>query len=299
MDGSETIDTNDPAALQTVADTADLAQAAAEKAVTEMNGSEAGETTALEALQFAVDAAKEAQAAAEKAAAKGSGWLDWFALIEHVPGLLLILVVIVILYKNRERLGGILDRVSGFKAMGVEIELSAKKELGKAVSLRTEIKTTVSGEKKNIKITEDDERRAIKRAVHAIDALKGQTALWVDDLPGNNRYEVQAFREFGLNVIQVVTNKAAVEQFKSGDLRADVVISDIKRPDGEPSGVDLLDDFVNNNIDVPIVYYITKVDEDDPLPAAQDGTTASGLTNRPDELIHLVLDVLERRWPLS
>ncbi len=211
----------------------------------------------------------------------------------------MVLIIIAIVYFNRKSLVDILERVSGLKMMGVEVQLNAKEQLSKAVGLETRIKTTVSGDKKKIKITEDDERRAIKRAAHMIDVLKGRTVLWVDDLPDNNLHEVQTLKELGLQVVQLVTNQAATDRLRSGDLRAHVVISDISRPDGQPNGLALLDEFADHDIDIPIIYYITRIDEGEPLPAANDGTTAFGLTNRPDELVHLVLDVLERRWPLS
>lgn len=256
-----------------------------------------------EALNFAVEAAKAAQIAAEKAAAQEP---DWWAivlkLIELGPGLLLTITVIVTLWFNRNRLGAILDRVSGFKAMGVEVQMDVAKSLSKAVSSLSDnlrIKTTVSGEVKNIRVTEDDERRALKRAEHVIDTLKDRSVLWVDDSPQNNVYEVHFFELLGLKVIQVTNNTDAISMLKYSGERIYSVFSDILRPIGEPSGIDLLESFAKNNINIPLIYYITKVDERKPWPAASNGAKAFGLTNRPDELVHLLLDVLERRWPLS
>ncbi len=257
-----------------------------------------------EALNFAVEAAKATQIAAEKAATQQPDW--WtitLKLLELSPGLLLTGTVIVTLWFNRNRLGSVLDRVSGLKAMGVEVQLDAVKSLSKAVtSLSNElrIQTTVSGKVKNIQVTEDDERRAIKRAEHAIDTLRDRSVIWVDDLPQNNVYEVHALELLGLKVIQVTNNWDAISLIKSSGQRIYVAISDIERPGGEPSGLDLLDSFAENNLDIPIIYYVTVVNNDKPWPATSNRETkAFGLTNRPDELVHLLLDVLERRWPLS
>lgn len=257
-----------------------------------------------EALNFAVEAAKAAQIAAEKAAAQEPDW--WtitLKLMELSPGLLLTGTVILTLWFNRNRLGAVLDRVSGLKAMGVEVQLDAVKSLSKAVASLSDdlrIQTTVSGEVKNIRVTEDDGRRAIKRAEYAIDALRNRAVIWVDDLPQNNVYEVHVLELLGLKVIQVTNNEDAISMIKSSSQRIHVAISDIGRPDREPSGLELLDSFAENSLDIPLIYYVTIVNKDKPWPSTSNRETkAFGLTNRPDELVHFLLDVLERRWPLS
>ena len=40
---------------------------------------------------------------------------------------------------------------------------------------------------------------------------------------------------------------------------------------------------------VPLIFYVSERDEEQPLPVG-----AFGLTNRPDTLVHLVIDALER-----
>ena len=259
---------------------------------------------ASEALNFAVEAAKASQIVAENAAAQETDWWSIvFKLMELGPGLLLTGTAIVTLWFNRNRLSAVLDRVSGFKAMGVEVQLAATFEsLNKAVSSLGDdvrIRTTVSGEEKGVQITEDDELRVIKRAENAIDVLRDRSVLWVDDLPQNNVHEVFTLELLGLKVIQVTDNSNAISMLRGSGQRIYVVISDIGRPDGEPSGIDLLESLANHSVDIPLIYYITNVDERKPLPAASNGARAFGLTNRPDELVHLLLDVLERRWPLS
>ena len=113
-------------------------------------------------------------------------------------------------------------------------------------------------------------------------------------------YEVHALELLGLKVIQVTNNGDAISMIKSSSQRIHVAISDIGRPDGEPSGLELLDSFAENSLDIPLIYYVTIVNKDRPWPATSNRETkAFGLTNRPDELVHLLLDVLERRWPLS
>ena len=70
----------------------------------------------------------------------------------------------------------------------------------------------------------------------------------------------------------------------------DLILSDIARPTGEPTGLDFLEQYRGHGWSPPLIFYISVVDEDQPVPLG-----AFGLTNRPDELVHLVIDALERQ----
>jgi CheY-like chemotaxis protein len=250
--------------------------------------------TESEALLLAVEAAKAAQAAAEKAADKTPGVL---MLLERLPGFLLLTVLLIAALVNFRRFGEVLDRVSGVKALGLEIELGAKRELAKAAASLSEevrIRTTVSGELKKIKITADDNTRVLKRAAAVQDVLQGRRVLWLDDHPANNAHETRALEQLGLVVVQAQTNAAALEQLQSDDADFHVVISDIGRPEGVPNGLDFLKDCMESGPAVPVIFYITEVNEGSCNPAG-----SFGLTNRPDELVHLVIDALERIRPLA
>jgi hypothetical protein len=119
-----------------------------------------------QALQFAVQAAKDAAASAEKAAAAATAGAspDLLILLERLPGPLFALVALLFILSNWSRLDGLIDRLKGFEAMGVRVDLEAGRELRRAVSQagsNVRVRTTVSGEEKKIRITEDEERRAI------------------------------------------------------------------------------------------------------------------------------------------
>lgn len=249
-----------------------------------------------DALTFAVQAAKDAAASAEKAAAAANQGPDAISVLERLPGPLFALFALIFIVFNWRSLAGLVDRLSGFEAMGIKVQLAAGKELSKAVNqpgANVRVKTTISGEEKKIKITEDEERRAIKRASAATDVLKDRTILWVDDIPQNNVHEVRTFEKLGLDVIQVQTNDAAINRVKLGEPTVHVLLSDISRPEGNASGLQILDDLRSEDIEIPVIFYITRLDENEDLPKG-----AFGLTNRPDELLHLVIDALERIRPL-
>ena len=71
----------------------------------------------------------------------------------------------------------------------------------------------------------------------------------------------------------------------------DLILSDIARPESGKAGLEFLESYRQRPIEqrVPLVFYVSVRDEEQPLPVG-----AFGLTNRPDTLVHLVIDALER-----
>lgn len=252
--------------------------------------------TAEAALEFAVQAARDAAEAALEAAEAAQAPPDWTEIVALLPSSVLTLVVLAYVLTNWTSLGRLGRRISGLEALGVKIEFeAAEAELSKAVQQigRVRLQSTVSAVRKEIRITEDDERRAIKRAAAVADVLKSRSILWVDDRPANNVHERKAFETLGLTVRFARDNPEAVEALKTSDQEFDLVISDIGRPEGAPSGLALLNDLAAAREEIPVIYYVSKLDRSKPVPLG-----AFGLTNRPDELLHLVVDALERLRPL-
>ena len=213
-----------------------------------------------------------------------------------LPGTVFTAFLAVYLVVNWKSLGQFTRRISGLEALGVKMEFTAAEaELGMAAKQngRLRVQSTVSTKTKEIRITEDDERRAVKRAEAVAEVLEGRAILWVDDLPANNVHERKAFETFGLKVRFVRTNSDAVEELETSDIGFDVVISDIGRPASTPNGLELLGDLAAAQLEFPVIYYIADLDPTKPVPPG-----AFGLTNRPDELVHLVIDALERLRPL-
>ena len=248
-----------------------------------------------EALKLAVEAAQAAQMAAEKVADEAPGFLDYLKFADGLAGtvflwVLLITFLLLLLFKRRETLG-FLQNIRSVKAMGFEVEIAAEKELTKAIKgdfgSDYRIRKTVTGKIK--RITEEDEKRVIQRAVDLEKALRDRRLLWVDDNLKNNLHEHSVFNKLGVEVTQVLTNEDALEMLQRQDLTFHVVVSDIKRPGDDKAGLNLLLLLQDHEISLPVIYYITEIKEGAPLPLG-----AFGLTNQPDELIHLVCDALER-----
>jgi len=69
-----------------------------------------------------------------------------------------------------------------------------------------------------------------------------------------------------------------------------VIISDIARGDTADQGVRDLPLLRRSAPETPVIFYVGKLDSHQGTPAG-----AFGITNRPQELLHLVLDALERK----
>jgi CheY-like chemotaxis protein len=116
------------------------------------------------------------------------------------------------------------------------------------------------------------------------DLLKGALILWVDDDPDGNLNEAQTLRSLGAWIEFARTSQRGEELLEKGEF--DVVISDIDREGRKEEGLQ----FVKQIRGKPsTILYITDLDPDRGTPAY-----AFGITNRPDQLLHYVLDALDR-----
>lgn len=69
----------------------------------------------------------------------------------------------------------------------------------------------------------------------------------------------------------------------------DLVVSDMLRDDNPKEGLTFLEEMRNCRFPQQVVFYVGHVD-------SKKGTLEGsfGITHRPDELLHLIMDVLER-----
>lgn len=127
----------------------------------------------------------------------------------------------------------------------------------------------------------------LRRARAASDALKGSKILWIDDYPAGNALERQTLSALGVSVTSVETTASAVACLEHE--RFDLILSDIARPSAPTEGVDALSRLLRVAPAIRVVFYITR------MSGAGTPPLAFGITNRPDDLLHLCMDVLERQ----
>jgi CheY-like chemotaxis protein len=117
--------------------------------------------------------------------------------------------------------------------------------------------------------------------------VRGRRVMWVDDQPANNFYERVALTQMGLTVDLAVSTSEALHFLRYQ--KSDLIVSDMARQGQQDAGIEFLSVLRTEGFDTPVVFYIGRVDGGRPTPVS-----AFAITDRPDELLHLVLDVLER-----
>ncbi len=127
---------------------------------------------------------------------------------------------------------------------------------------------------------DDDELRALVSEVPA-----GRRILWVDDVPANNRAEIQALRGLGLAVDVATTNAEALSYAEANTY--DLILSDIERSAPEPTnaGLALPAALRQAHVLAPVAFYVGNADH----PTTQDGEP---VFDTPTQLLAWVRDRL-------
>jgi CheY-like chemotaxis protein len=174
----------------------------------------------------------------------------------------------------------LIPRISRFEALGVKLEVS---QLQNALE-----KQAQSVSAKGVVLQPGAIEAALARALHVQPVFQGATILWVDDEPKNNLPFRQVLRTLGAGVEPARSTQEALDLAASNTF--DLVVSDIRR--GNENGVNGIVQLRTAGVEAPAIFYVIELDRSRPVP-----DTALGITNRPDELLHLVIDGLERvRW---
>jgi CheY-like chemotaxis protein len=197
---------------------------------------------------------------------------DIFQILPTVLWIGFLSVAAVLLRKPiREEL---LPRLTGFRAFGLEFSF-VRESLEEAAAQR------------GLTLTSKDQSRVMRRASRVLDVLRGARVLWVDDDPKSVTRERQVLEEMGVLIDLVSSTDEAMKDLSRRTY--DLVISDIARGGDPEAGLLMLQSMRHQGLDHDVVFYIWSLDRGKRLP---DG--AFGITNQPDQLIHYVLDVLER-----
>jgi CheY-like chemotaxis protein len=126
----------------------------------------------------------------------------------------------------------------------------------------------------------------LRRAEIAEKVLRGARILWVDDRPQNNLWERELLHSLGAVVVAAESTPSALECLRGEPFH--VAISDIHRHDDPAGGIAGAGEIRAVAPDLPVVFYVQQ------LASVQSPDGAHGITNEPNELLHLVLDRLER-----
>jgi CheY-like chemotaxis protein len=213
--------------------------------------------------------------------------------IAHIVGavaaVLWVLVAAYALWILREPLTAAAGRLAGVEAFGVKLSLSGGAALNAAIELA----------QKNpdwpVEVPFADREAALERANTHRALFEGAEILWVDDRPSNNRNEARMLRSFGALVTFAATTEEALRALDTAAEQHqpfDIILSDISRdlPAPDPTaGLAMLPRLREAGFQQPVIFYVGR-----PEPGAGVPPDAFGLTNRPDQLLQLIVDALSR-----
>ncbi len=203
-------------------------------------------------------------------------------LIKIIPSILwFLLAVVVILMFQRTIREELLPNLATLEAGSVKLRF-ARNSMDAAIDL---------GQKSpqwHVVVPPEDKTRVLNRARKQVGIMKDAQFLWVDDHPDNNVNERRMFRRLGVDVDIATTTDEALRLLQGGSY--DLVISDMARGSEKAAGLDMLRRYHSAGDSAPVIFYVGVINPTLGVPAG-----AFGITNRPDELLHLILDAMARK----
>jgi len=175
----------------------------------------------------------------------------------------------------------LLPKLTGFKALGIEFSFIAN-------SIDAALQLADKNPKWKVKVPKKDRQNVLNRAREHLPIFQGAAMLWVDDNPENNLNEWRMFSQLNVQIELAKDTKQALEMLQKK--KFDVILSDMARNNKQDAGIRFLKEFRKTDKSTPVIFYIGTFDPKKGIPVG-----SNGITNRPDELLHLVLDALERK----
>ncbi len=191
-------------------------------------------------------------------------------LIPSVAWIIFAIVALCLFYKSIRE---ILPRLSTFKAFGVEASF-VKEALDKA---------SQHGEAGD----EQSKSLVARRAQRLSAVVAGAKVLVVNDVPQEMSDVIQILNSMKMVVTVSTSTNDALRLLKMS--RYDVVLSDMMRGDSENEGILFLNKAVELGINQPTIFTVRRYNPERGTPPY-----AFAITNRIDEMLHYVFDVLER-----
>lgn len=197
----------------------------------------------------------------------------WDALIGLVPHVIWAGVALVALrWIGIDSIRSVLARLNKIGVAGLELGFEADVEA--AVEARGKAASVVQV------------GRVARRLAASGHLVRGARILWVDDEPDNNRLEARPLEAAGASIVFARSTDEAIDAAIRTPF--DLVISDIKRGDDAVAGLRIPGALAARGVGVPVIFYVGQAQKPPPC-------DAFGISDRPDELLHLVLDCLARR----
>ena len=206
-----------------------------------------------------------------------------FELLKN-PGILWVILVSLILWRFYKPLRyELLPNLSGFKVMGVEFSF-VQASITQAIDLAEKSK-----EFPGVEITETERQRVLNRVKKNAGLFRGRRILWIDDFPESPLNERKMLQSLMVDIDMATSTELAEKMLHAKDKKYDLILSDIKRGEDKLAGLKFLENYAKQKKRLPVIFYIGYPDPSKGVPPH-----AFGITHRPDELLHLIMDALER-----
>lgn len=193
----------------------------------------------------------------------------------------LVIAIVVVLAFYRPIRNQLLPLVTGLKIGGIECSF-VREGIQAAVALAQKHRTW------SVEVSEEEATLAMDRAARNLGRLQRARILWVDDSPENNFNEIKMLHQLRSDVETAKSTEEALALI--GKNTYDIVLSDLRRGEDAGAGLAMLATLRQSHPALPVIFYVGEFAPERGVPPF-----AFGLTNRPDELLHLILDVLARR----
>ncbi|NJL38498.1 MAG: hypothetical protein HC840_10180 [Leptolyngbyaceae cyanobacterium RM2_2_4] len=195
-------------------------------------------------------------------------------LIRIIPSILWVLFLMILLFVLLKPIKSILiPQLSELKAFGIEAKF-IKEELAKAARRNPEVKETALDQ-------------VTRRAQRITSIIQGTRLLLVNDVPEEMINVQRILQSLGVVVDVSRTTKSALSMLASA--KYDVIVSDMSRDGIADEGLRFLNESIKRGIYRPTIFTVANFDPSRGVPAY-----AFGITNRVDEMLNLIFDVLER-----
>lgn len=195
-------------------------------------------------------------------------------LIKIIPSILwVIFLAIIVLVFLKPIKNVLIPQLSEIKAFGIEAKF-IKEELAKAARKNPEVKETALNQ-------------VTRRAQRIASIIQGSRLLLVNDIPEEMINIQRILQSLGVIVDVARTTTSALNMLANTEY--DVIISDMSR-DGVPDeGLRFLHESIKRSLYRPRIFTVATFDPSRGVPAY-----TFGITNRVDEMLNLIFDVLER-----
>lgn len=194
-------------------------------------------------------------------------------LIKITPPVLWIVFLLIILLIFRKPIEKIIPNLNEVKVFGIEAKF-IKEELEKAAF-------------NNPEVNKADLDQVARRSQRISSIIRGTRLLLINDMPEEMINVQRILKKLGVIVEVSRDTKSALNMLANTDY--DVIVSDISREGIPDEGIRFLKESLKRGVYRPTIFSVARFEPSKGVPAY-----AFGITNRVDELLNLVFDVVER-----